>query len=486
MCTPRQWNLCGNTECNTCYPRSLSCFLSTHNLHDHWIAERNTGVDINLVMRGSSQMYWFRCKNCSHLYQSSSKKFTETLKTRCGYCATGRGAVLCNDNNCSLCLDRSLASFPGIQECWIYEKNNNLDPRHIRKASNTPYWFKCKLCSHPYQTDAKNFSRRGGCTYCSDHGRGENLCKDLECKQCYNRSLQYILDKKDISSTWISSPDGREPRYITKFSSILCTFQCQFCNNPYVARPYSVMYNHWCSCRKNKTESKVLSWLRENYPEEEIIHDKSLPFLPRRRYDFILPRLKIIIEIDGPQHFIQISNWISPSITMKVDITKMIKANRNLYTVIRIPQEDIWNDTNRWYEHLREHLHPYESPTCIFIGDDYKLHEALLKRGTHLQDMINGKDTTSTRSIRSLMKVLHVDLNIEERIFLNRDNQLDNLNRKIVEGYRLSDIPNELYSGIRRFFTDIVGIDIDLYIHRTYIVISPDEESSLYSLLQET
>ena len=37
----------------------------------------------------------------------------------------------------------------------------------------------------------------------------------------------------------------------------------------------------------------------------------------------MLKLLKIIIELDGPQHFIQIMNWKSPEETRKGDIYKM-------------------------------------------------------------------------------------------------------------------------------------------------------------------
>ena len=48
---------------------------------------------------------------------------------------------------------------------------------------------------------------------------------------------------------------------------------------------------------------------------------------------------KIIIELDGAQHFIQVSNWKSPKETIENDIEKMRLAVYNGYYVIRIEQE---------------------------------------------------------------------------------------------------------------------------------------------------
>ena len=53
-------------------------------------------------------------------------------------------------------------------------------------------------------------------------------------------------------------------------------------------------------------------------------------------HDFVLKLLKIIIELDGPQHFIQIMNWKSPKETCKGDIYKMKCANDNGFSVIRL------------------------------------------------------------------------------------------------------------------------------------------------------
>jgi very-short-patch-repair endonuclease len=69
-------------------------------------------------------------------------------------------------------------------------------------------------------------------------------------------------------------------------------------------------------------------------------------------FDFILEELKIIIELDGPQHFKQIMNWKSPEETRSGDIYKMKCANDNGFSVIRILQEDVYNDKYEWLSQL--------------------------------------------------------------------------------------------------------------------------------------
>ena len=66
----------------------------------------------------------------------------------------------------------------------------------------------------------------------------------------------------------------------------------------------------------------------------------------------MLGEYKLIIELDGPQHFIQISNWQSPEQTRERDKYKLQCANNNGYSIIRLLQEDVYYDTYDWFDEL--------------------------------------------------------------------------------------------------------------------------------------
>jgi very-short-patch-repair endonuclease len=61
---------------------------------------------------------------------------------------------------------------------------------------------------------------------------------------------------------------------------------------------------------------------------------------------------KIIIELDGESHFIQIAKWKTPEHNKKRDLYKMKCANDNGYSVIRILQEDVYYNKYNWLEEL--------------------------------------------------------------------------------------------------------------------------------------
>ena len=82
--------------------------------------------------------------------------------------------------------------------------------------------------------------------------------------------------------------------------------------------------------------------LKKQYKVEWCKNKNCLPF------DFVIEELKIIIEIDGPQHFVQVAKWTSPEIQKEKDKFKINCANENGFSVIRLLQIDILKDNFDW------------------------------------------------------------------------------------------------------------------------------------------
>ena len=139
----------------------------------------------------------------------------------------------------------------------------------------------------------------------------------------------------------------------------------------------------------NQTEIKTLNWLKERFPSLLEISKEWSPnwFEKKLRFDITIHNFKLIIEIDGPQHFSfnnRIKNVFNKKMTteerIERDIHKMKKANENGYSVIRIIQEDIWFDKNNWENNLFAAIKSYDTPTNIFIcsNNEYEDHKRLL------------------------------------------------------------------------------------------------------------
>jgi very-short-patch-repair endonuclease len=109
----------------------------------------------------------------------------------------------------------------------------------------------------------------------------------------------------------------------------------------------------WCPFCNNKTEGKLYKIMKEIYPsimyQLRVDWCKNVIYLP---YDFYIQNCNIIIELDGPQHFRQIMDWKTPELQQKTDKYKEKCANENGYSIIRILQEDVFNDKYDWKTEL--------------------------------------------------------------------------------------------------------------------------------------
>jgi len=90
----------------------------------------------------------------------------------------------------------------------------------------------------------------------------------------------------------------------------------------------------------------------------------------------VIESSKIIIELDGDQHFKQVWNWNSHNETRKIDVYKMKKSLENSYSVIRLLQTDVYGDKGNWKSELLKTIKKYEEPTiiCISNGEEYEKH----------------------------------------------------------------------------------------------------------------
>ena len=127
---------------------------------------------------------------------------------------------------------------------------------------------------------------------------------------------------------------------------------CDMCNYEFKITPNKILNGCWCPKCVNKTELKLYKWLKEKYPGRHIILQKTFDWCKsinnrNLRFDFEVDN-KILIELDGPQHFKQISNWESPEIIKERDKFKIKCAIENGYSIIHIYQVDIFKNINNW------------------------------------------------------------------------------------------------------------------------------------------
>jgi very-short-patch-repair endonuclease len=166
------------------------------------------------------------------------------------------------------------------------------------------------------------------------------------------------------------------PRIIFKFSKIKLMFDCNICNTSFESSVHHVVNGSWCSKCKKKTELKLYKWLVFNYKNvrsqvkyEWCINENTKKLFS---YDFEINQY-ILIELDGLQHFKQVSNWKSPEMQNERDKYKIKCALENGKHIIHIYQEDVLHDKNKWESKLKKIINKLlitMNPTLEVIGID--------------------------------------------------------------------------------------------------------------------
>nr|WNL49731.1 restriction endonuclease [Marseillevirus sp.] len=335
--------LCSSPECRTCFEKSFA----SSDKAKFWSVEKNK-QNPREVFLNSKKKFWFECEKCRHSFEASLGHVSKGQF--CPFCSNNK---LCSSPKCKICFEKSFASHKKSEE-WDVTKNKQ-QPREVFPNSNKKFWFVCKNCDHAFSVCLYSL-REKNCPFCSE--ANGKLCRDMDCTFCFSRS--FSSHKK--SQFW-SLSNEESPRSIRKFSDKMCTFVCEK-GHSFSSKLNNISNGQWCPKCKNKTETKLFSFLEEHFKDpirqfkvswcKNPETDKFLPF------DFCVS--KTIIELDGAQHYKQISNWQSPELTQKSDRYKEEQANKNGYSVLRILQEDVWNDKIDWKSLLLEHIKDYETP----------------------------------------------------------------------------------------------------------------------------
>lgn len=306
--------LCEDDDCKACFNRSFA----SHEKVKYWSA-KNIKNPRDLC-KGSAERAWFNCDECKHEFETSL--LIVNGGSWCPYC---HGCDICSDLNCISCYNKSFAS---SERAISWSPMNNITPRMISKGTADKYWFNCDNCTHSFNK-ALNTIPETWCPYCAN----KKLCSN-NCIDCYNKSFASTEKSKYIINNI--------PRNLFKYSDKRSDFKCNVCDNIFNSQIKNISRGQWCPVCKLKTEKILYEYLKCLYDTVYQFKDEWCinPVTNRHlKYDFLVNN-KIIIELDGLQHFKQVMNWASPEETRKRDLLKMKLLYDNGYSLIRLLQED--------------------------------------------------------------------------------------------------------------------------------------------------
>ncbi len=346
--------------------------FSEHEKSKYWDYEKNNKKP-KKISYNSNKKFWFICNNCEHSFDSSP---SHIVRGRwCPYCSKPP-QKLCDNKKCNHCYNKSFASH---EKAKYWSKDNIVRPREVFKSSNKKFIFYCN-CKHKFSITLADVSNGYFCPYCSNPPK--KLCENENCKTCFEKSFA----SHEKSKYFNVEKNDTIPRMLFKGSDKVCWFICEnghdFCNR--IQRITYSKNSIWCQQCRNKTEDKLYKWLIETYPntirEAKFEWCKNILKLP---YDFYIPSKKILIELDGEQHFKDVGYWkIDYKKTQEKDAIKLISAIENDMYIIHIYQPDVLYDKINW-KAILYYLIEYKSDDYFLsmVASDPKIYENYICEG---------------------------------------------------------------------------------------------------------
>jgi hypothetical protein len=359
--------LAGN-KCPYCSNQIISCehVSIVHTNSDivaQWHPTKNGVLLPSQFTDGSGKKVWWRCpKTCP---QGCLHEWEAVIASRC---LAENGCPHCSQKT-TTCEHVSIKhTHPAISAQWHPIKNGDLFPSQFTAGSNKKVWWKCaKTCSQgcPHEWLATIVSR----------------CNGSGCPCCLNQKISCIhvsiaYTHPDIATQWHPMKNGDLlPSQFTAGSGKKVWWQCT--KNPsheWVTYIYSrCRGGTGCPHCVNKTEAKLHEYLKGQFSDTDTqfcalwckspTSNKHLPF------DFYIPSLKLIIELDGAQHFRQVSNWQCHRKTAKRDVYKMQQAAAQGISMLRLVQEEVLDASHEWMdEHVKPHLIYHEPPIQTLLS----------------------------------------------------------------------------------------------------------------------
>ncbi|AEA07011.1 putative restriction endonuclease [Lausannevirus] len=328
-------------ECESCFKKTFA----SHPKAKCWSSKNKKTARQTFLQTNTKA--WFNCDACEHDFESTVASVSSGQW--CPYCAKP-SRKLCD---CDSCFKKTFASHPKAK-CWS-DKNKKSAKQTFLKT-NTRVWFNCDACEHEFETVVSVVSNGYWCPYCAN----QKLC---DCEPCYKKSFA----THEKAKCW-SDKNKKTARQTFLHSGTKAWFTCEK-KHEFEMSVNDVSKGHWCSKCKNKTELLVLEFLCSHFENPE--HQFKAKWCKNPETGRCLPFdicvSKTIIEVDGAQHYKQVMNWKTPEETQKFDRYKEECAIKNGYSVLRILQEDVWNNKIDWKALLLEHVKDYETPVVICL-----------------------------------------------------------------------------------------------------------------------
>ena len=340
---------CDELACALCTSHSFAGCETSRALAC-WSRTRNDGLTPrDVALNCHKRKYWFDCDACGHTFDTLLGDVNKDQW--CPYCDNKER---CDELDCALCTSHSFAgcTFPRALACWSRTRNDGLTPRDVAlNCGRRKYWFDCDACGHTFDMLLGHVNKDQWCPYCDNKER----CDELVCALCTSHSFAGCTFPRALACWSRTRNDGLTPRDV----ALNCGrrkywFDCDACKHTFDMLLGNVNKGQWCPMCKKKTEQKLVAHLLTT--ADTVATQFRINAIRSWPFDAFIAAVNAIIELDGAQHFIQVSNWRAHTATRDRDVLKMVAATAAGHHVVRLSQEDVWFDRIPWQRMLASTL----------------------------------------------------------------------------------------------------------------------------------
>jgi hypothetical protein len=261
-------------------------------------------ISLTAVTPGSHTSLWWRCTDCSELFQATPNRRT-SMRTICPFCAGRR-----------VSRKTSLAALhPDLVQLWDHDRNADLSPRDLTPGSAKVVWWRCeKGQDHAWRNAVSAQTAKGGrgCPFCA--GNRASSTYSLEQSHPEIAAQWHKTKNGELAASQVTPGSGRRvwwqcdnyPGHEWQMAVTARTAQgqgCPYCANrrvhdhnslkdvaPEVAAYFDESRNGVSATDILATSSKRLWWRCLNGPDHQwldspralIARKQACPFCPPR------------------------------------------------------------------------------------------------------------------------------------------------------------------------------------------------------------
>ncbi len=224
----------GGLKCPVCEKDSIkkrSLAALYPEIAKEWNYEKNKGVLPEDVLPGSNQDVWWICPKGHDWHSIVVARTREYGRCNCPVCSNRKIIPGVND---------LFHLRPELEKEWMYDKNKDIDPKHIGIGCVKKAWWKCSKCGYEWPTQIRLRATLGcGCNVCSSKMAGEknrenyinnisNITHAVE-KRKENSLKQGVLvsSRPDLMAKWdFEKNKGLDPSRFTTGTATKVWWKC--------------------------------------------------------------------------------------------------------------------------------------------------------------------------------------------------------------------------------------------------------------------